>query len=178
MPGPTSSSAPVNLHPLMSRSRNALIFTPPASSLPRAHVIERFCPPRLAPVPRSLASSLCRGCIFPSSNKTRSATPTSLSFFSVFLSFGLVISKLCHPTAAQGLPCRTYLAPFHLLRDLSHPSLRVTLRSLARGVEFRAFLPRLANTLLRVVYNREIRRVDTHIFDRRVMHRSRHTLLP
>lgn len=45
VPGPMSSSAQVNLHPLMSRSRNALIFTPPASFLPRIHVRERSCSP-------------------------------------------------------------------------------------------------------------------------------------
>lgn len=83
------------------------------SLLPPAFSSERFC----SPIPLPLL--LFRHEAFSSSNRTVSTSP-SLNFFSVFLSFGLVISKL-YPISLLGF--------FPLLRLWSFSSLRISLQS-------------------------------------------------
>lgn len=103
-----TSLAPVNLHPLMSRSRNALIFTPCLRSFP-PHSRQSDS------VPLSLFLSFYTATRhFPPLTKRGLHLP-SLNFFSVFLSFGLVISKL-YPISLLGF--------FPLLRLWSFSSSR------------------------------------------------------
>lgn len=110
--GATATSlAPVNLHPLMSRSRNALIFTPclvpPALSSERFHT-PGSCPPSPPPPP---ARHFRHTRYFPLLTK-RAAPSLTSSLFS------------CH-SALLFLSCASpspSLAPFHLFAcGLSHP---------------------------------------------------------